>query len=56
MRQYEVMVILDAGLEEDAIRATLDRATKSLSEQRCDRWQGGPVGQATLRLRGQPSE
>ena len=28
MRPYEVMVILDTSLEEDAIRATLDRATK----------------------------
>ena len=26
MRQYEVMVILDAGLEEDAIRTIVDRA------------------------------
>ncbi|MDA8047623.1 MAG: 30S ribosomal protein S6 [Actinomycetota bacterium] len=28
MRHYEVMVILDAGLEEDAIRAVLDRTTQ----------------------------
>ena len=28
MRRYEVMVILDAGLEEDAIRTTIDRATQ----------------------------
>jgi small subunit ribosomal protein S6 len=27
LRAYEVMVILDPGLEEDVIRATLDRAT-----------------------------
>ena len=27
MRPYEVMVILDAGLEEEVIRATIDRAT-----------------------------
>jgi small subunit ribosomal protein S6 len=27
MRPYEVMVIMDAGLDEEAIRATLDRAT-----------------------------
>ena len=33
MRPYEVMVILDAGLEEDAIRAAVDRAT-SLIEAR----------------------
>ena len=26
MRPYEVMVILDAGLEDDAIRASIDRA------------------------------
>jgi small subunit ribosomal protein S6 len=43
MRHYEVMVILDAGLEEDAIRATVDRATKSLSSNgatvgKVDRW------------------
>lgn len=43
MRPYEVMVILDAGLEEDAIRSTLDRATKIVtagggSVGRVDRW------------------
>ena len=31
MRPYEVMVILDAGLEEDAIRATIDRSTKLIA-------------------------
>ena len=43
MRHYEVMVILDAGLEEDAIRAVLDRTTKSLTTSgatvnKVDRW------------------
>jgi small subunit ribosomal protein S6 len=43
MRHYEVMVILDAGLEEDAIRATLDRTTQTLTANgatvdRVDRW------------------
>ena len=38
MRPYEVMIILDAGLEEDAIRATLDRATQVLQAG------GGTVG------------
>ena len=43
MRQYEVMVILDAGLEEDAIRALVDRATNSLTSNgatvgKVDRW------------------
>ena len=43
MRHYEIMVILDAGLEEDAIRATLDRATKVLTDngatiRKVDRW------------------
>ena len=43
MRPYEVMIILDAGLEEDAIRAVLDRATQLLqvgggSVGRVDRW------------------
>jgi small subunit ribosomal protein S6 len=43
MRQYEVMVILDAGLEDDAIRATVDRATNSLTSNgatvgKVDRW------------------
>ncbi len=33
MRAYEVMVILDPGLEEDVIRATLDRATALVSAQ-----------------------
>jgi small subunit ribosomal protein S6 len=43
VRQYEVMVILDAGLEDDAIRATLDRATQVLTGggatvEKVDRW------------------
>src|SRR5262249_58872743 len=43
MRPYEVMVILDAGLEEDAIRAIIDRATQIVTNgggtvDRVDRW------------------
>ena len=43
MRPYEVMVILDASLEEDAIRAVLDRATDVIRNNggtpgRVDRW------------------
>ncbi len=43
MRPYEVMVILDASLEEDAIRQTLDRATKLIAANggtpgRVERW------------------
>jgi len=38
MRHYEVMVILDAGLEEDAIRSTVDRATQLVAAG------GGTVG------------
>lgn len=43
MRHYEVMVILDAGLEEDVIRAVLDRTTQSLTGNgatvnKVDRW------------------
>lgn len=43
MRPYEVMVILDAGLEEDAIRASIDRLTELVSAQggtpgKVDRW------------------
>lgn len=43
MRHYEIMVILDAGLEEDAIRDVLDRATKTLTTGgatvgKVDRW------------------
>ena len=43
MRPYEVMVILDASLEEDAIRAVLDRATEVIRANggnpgRVDRW------------------
>jgi small subunit ribosomal protein S6 len=43
MRHYEVMVILDAGLEEDAIRATIDRASQLLTGRgatvdKVDRW------------------
>ena len=43
MRHYEVMVILDAGLEEDAIRRILDRATQLVTERgatvkKVERW------------------
>ena len=43
LRPYEVMVILDAGLEEDVIRAIIDRATGIISANggnpgRVDRW------------------
>jgi small subunit ribosomal protein S6 len=43
MRHYEVMVILDAGLEEDAIRAIADRARQIITNgggtlDRVDRW------------------
>jgi len=43
LRPYEVMVILDAGLEEESIRATIDRATQLISGGggtvgRVDRW------------------
>jgi small subunit ribosomal protein S6 len=43
MRHYEVMVILDAGLEEEAIRAVLDRATQLFTANgatvgKVDRW------------------
>jgi small subunit ribosomal protein S6 len=31
MRPYEVMVIFDAGLEEDAVRALVDRFTRQLT-------------------------
>ncbi|HEX2038439.1 MAG TPA: 30S ribosomal protein S6 [Acidimicrobiales bacterium] len=43
MRPYEVMVILDAGLEEDAVRALVDRAVELLRSRganpgRVDHW------------------
>ncbi len=43
MRPYEVMIIFDAGLEEETIRAVLDRATEALTTRggtvaRVDRW------------------
>jgi small subunit ribosomal protein S6 len=43
LRPYEIMVILDASLEEDAIRAVLDRATEVIRTNggtpgRVDRW------------------
>ena len=43
MRPYEVMIILDAGLEEDAIRAQINRATDIIRSNggtpgRVDRW------------------
>jgi len=33
MRPYEVMVILDASLDEDVIRATVDRATQLITSR-----------------------
>src|SRR5687768_7402205 len=43
MRPYEVMIILDAALEEDAIRAQLDRVSEIIqsnggTQDRVDRW------------------
>ena len=43
MRHYEVMVILDAGLEEDGIREIVDRATQAITSNggtidKVDRW------------------
>ena len=43
MRPYEVMIIFDAGLEEDSIRPVLDRASDALKAGggqivRVDRW------------------
>ncbi|HZU71243.1 MAG TPA: 30S ribosomal protein S6 [Acidimicrobiales bacterium] len=43
MRPYEVVIIFDAGLEEDAIRAVLDRAAETVRSQggnpgRVERW------------------
>ena len=43
MRPYEVMVILDASLDEDVIRATVDRATQLITSRggtppRVERW------------------
>ncbi len=43
MRHYEVMVILDAGLEDETIRTVLDRATQLLTTNgatvgKVDRW------------------
>jgi small subunit ribosomal protein S6 len=43
LRPYEIMVILDVGLEEDAIRASIDRATDLITSRggtvgRVDRW------------------
>ena len=43
MRPYEVMIIFDAGLEEESIRGVTDRATAALTGRggtivRVDRW------------------
>ena len=43
VRPYEVMVILDAGLEDDAVRASIDRATELIRSRggnpgHVDRW------------------
>ena len=43
MRPYEVMIILDSNLEEDAVRAAVDRATDLIRSRggdphRVDRW------------------
>jgi small subunit ribosomal protein S6 len=43
VRHYEIVIILDAGLEEDAIRAIVDRATQLITSgggtvEKVDRW------------------
>ena len=43
MRPYEVMVIIDAGLDEEVIRATVDRATELIKAKggthgKVERW------------------
>ncbi len=43
MRHYEIIVILDAGLEDDGIRAIVDRATKLFTDSgasvnKVERW------------------
>ena len=43
MRPYEVMIIYEPGLEEDAVRAAVDRSTQLIRSQggnpgRVDRW------------------
>jgi small subunit ribosomal protein S6 len=43
MRPYEIMVILDSGLDDDATRAIVDRTTKLIAQLggsvgRVDRW------------------
>lgn len=43
MRPYEIMVILDAGLDDEVIRTTIDRTTKLLTDEgakvgHIDRW------------------
>ncbi|MGH9101923.1 MAG: 30S ribosomal protein S6 [Acidimicrobiales bacterium] len=43
MRQYEIAIIFDAGLEEEAMRAILDRVTTAVTDRggnlgRVDRW------------------
>jgi small subunit ribosomal protein S6 len=43
MRPYEIMVIIDVGLEEDAIRDSVERATSLITSRggtvsRADRW------------------
>lgn len=43
VRHYEIVIILDAGLEEDAIRVIVDRATQFITSgggavEKVDRW------------------
>jgi small subunit ribosomal protein S6 len=43
VRPYEITIIFDAGLEEDAIRAVIDRASEAIRSRggnpgRVDRW------------------
>jgi small subunit ribosomal protein S6 len=43
VRHYEIVIILDAGLEEDAVRAIVDRATQLITSaggavDKVDRW------------------
>jgi small subunit ribosomal protein S6 len=48
MRPYEVMVILDAGLEDDAVRATVDRFSQQLTASGATSVRADPWGKRRL--------
>ena len=54
LRPYEVMIILDADLDEETIRAAVERWLTLIESERGRAWPRRLLGQAPSRLRDQP--